>query len=71
MLWIVKDNMSHQIMSCNTHYDEQKGVYQVWITRPNGKNLKIDESKNEELIKEIKEAIDFAVEKREPVLRLN
>lgn len=68
MLWLIMDDVSHQIISCNTH--EEEGIYQVWITRPNGKSVKVKESLNKEEIEIIKEAIDYAIEKREPVLRL-
>ena len=71
MLWIVKKDMSHQIMSCNTHYDEEKDKHQLWITRPNGKNMKIEESSNQQDIDEIKEAIDFAIENKEGALRIS
>ena len=68
MIWIVKGDMSHQIISCNIHQEE--GKYQLWITRPNGKSLKLDESENKAEILEIKEAIDFAIEHKENTLRL-
>ena len=68
MLWVVKGNMSHQIISCNIH--EEDGKYQIWITRPNGKTLKLEESENKDEILEIKEAIDFAIEHKESTLRL-
>lgn len=73
MLWIVNKDTSHQIMSCNVHRDKDdkgEGIFQIWITRPNGKNLKLQESKNENTIVTIKEAIDYAIEKNEKVLRL-
>ncbi len=73
MLWIVKKEASHQIMSCNVHEDaDDKGqaYYQLWITRPNGKNLKIEESYDEAHIREVKEAIDYAIEQNERALRL-
>lgn len=73
MLWLIIKNASHQIMSCNIHEDEDKNknpLFQLWITRPNGKNLKIKESNNRNIIEEIKEAIDYAIEHKETALRL-
>lgn len=68
MIWIVKGDVSHQIISCNIH--EEEGKYQIWVTRPNGKSLKLEESENKDEILEIKEAIDFAIEHKESTLRL-
>lgn len=68
MIWIIKDDMSHQIISCNIH--EENGMYQIWVTRPNGKNLKLDENKNKAIVMEIKSAIDYAIEHNEQALRL-
>lgn len=70
MLWIIKGEQSHAIISCNTHHNKNDETYQIWITRPNGKNLMLDESKDFNRIVEIKEAIDFAVEHKETALRL-
>jgi hypothetical protein len=68
MIWLIIGNVSHQIISCNVH--EEDGVFQLWVTRPNGKNLKIEESTDKAKILEIKDAIDFAIEHKEPALRL-
>ena len=68
MLWLVKDDFSHQIISCNIH--EENNVYQLWVTRPNGKSFKIDENKDKNEVLIIKEAIDYAIENKEPALRL-
>jgi len=73
MLWLIIKNASHQIMSCNIHETEDKNkepLFQLWITRPNGKNLKIKESYKRNVIEEIKNAIDFAIEHKETALRL-
>lgn len=69
MLWIVNEEASHQIISCNTH--EEAGRFQLWVTRPNGKSLKLKESDNKDEILEIKQAIDFALEHKEPTLKLS
>ena len=68
MLWIVMKGTSHQIISCNTHKEGDK--YQLWVERPNGKSLKIVESTNQEDVEIVKEAIDYAIKHREPVLEL-
>lgn len=68
MLWIVTSNASHEIVSCNIH--KKESLYQLWVERSNGKNLKIEEHKNIDRIKDIKEAIDYAIEKKHKVLRL-
>jgi hypothetical protein len=69
MLWLViNEDLSYQIVSCNI---SQKGdVYELWVTRPNEKSLKIKEDTDKAKLKEIKDAIDFAIETKEPVLRL-
>ena len=59
MIWIIKGNESHEIISCNVADKEDKS--ELWVTRPNGKNLKIFESQNKDIVKELKEAIDFAI----------
>ena len=69
MLWIVVKEASHQIISCNTHKDGDK--YQLWVERPNGKSLKIVESTDKSEVELVKEAIDYAIKNREPVLELN
>ncbi len=68
MIWIIKDEMSHQIISCNVHLED--GKHQLWVTRPNGKSLKLQESEQKEEVMIIKEAIDFAIEHNEQALRL-
>ena len=67
MIWIVKGDMSHQIISCNVHFED--GKYQLWVTRVNGKSLKLDENVKKEVVMELKEAIDFAIEHKEHALR--
>lgn len=69
MLWLIIGDSSHEIISCNTYNKE--GVYQVWVERPNGKTMKIGESKDPNEAKEIKDAIDFAIEHGHKVLNLN
>lgn len=68
MIWIVKGDFSHEIISCNIH--EEDGKYQLWVTRVNGKNLKLDENTNKDKMMEIKDAIDYAIEHKETALRL-
>lgn len=68
MIWLVINNESHQIVSCNIHNSE-KDVYELWVTRVNGKSLKIKEGTYEKIV-EIKEAIDYAIENDEKALRL-
>lgn len=68
MIWIVKEDQSHEIISCNIH--EEGGMFQVWATRPNDKSFKLDENKDRKVVMEIKEAIDFAIERGEGALRL-
>lgn len=68
MLWLIIGDASYEIVSCNIHFKE--GKYQVWVERPNGKTIKINESTNEEDIKTIKEAIDYAISKGEKTLSL-
>lgn len=62
MIWIIKGNESHEIISCNTAIDDKKS--ELWVTRPNGKNLKIFEGSSDD-VKELKEAIDYAIKHNE------
>ncbi len=59
MISIILGKATHQINSHNIHKEGDN--YQLWITRPNDKNLKIKESTNENEIVELKEAIDYAI----------
>lgn len=68
MLWLIVKGASHQIISCNVHKENDK--FQLWVERPNGKSLKIAEHQDEKEIELIKEAIDFAIKNRDPVLEL-
>jgi hypothetical protein len=68
MLWIILKNDSHSIIACNVC--QRDGKYELWVTRPTGKSLKLMESKEEKDISTIKEAIDYAVEHGETALRL-
>lgn len=68
MLWIVKDEASYAIIACNVH--EKNGLHELWITRTNDKNLKLEESADINEILTIKEAIDYAIETGERCLRL-
>lgn len=70
MLWIIKNDVSYEIVSCNKHFDDKNDVYQLWITRTNGKSIKILESINEDDISLAKGAIDYAIENKETALRL-
>ena len=68
MLWLVIKGASHQIISCNVH--QENGKFQLWVERPNGKNMKIVEDTNEAEVLLVKEAIDYAIENNESTLRL-
>lgn len=68
MLWLVVRGASYQIIGCNIH--QENGKYQLWVLRQNGKSLKIVENENEEEVKTVKEAIDYAIKHREPTLEL-
>lgn len=70
MIAIIKGDNTHYMISCNTNYNEKNDVHELWISRPNGKNLKIKESKDQEEINLIKEAIDYGIENGENAIRL-
>lgn len=70
MLWIIKGDTSHQIVSCNTFHNFETGLYELWVTRVNGKNLKLEENADKKEVLLIKDAIDFAIESGETTLRL-
>lgn len=69
MLWLILQNESHQIDSCNLHTKEN-GLHQVWVTKVGGKGLLVGESKERKEVELIKKAIDYAIEMNESVLRL-
>ena len=68
MLWVVTENESLQITRCITF--EKDGMHQVWVERSNGKTFKLKESKDRAEIHEIKDAIDYAIAHKEPMLDL-
>lgn len=69
MIWIINNEESHEIISCNTSYGEDdKG--ELWITRPNGKNLRVFRGSNYE-VRELKEAIDYAIKTGEKTFTIN
>lgn len=59
MIWLIDGKASYQIQSCNIH--EENGKSQLWVTRANGKSIKVRESSEHDEIAELKSAIDFAV----------
>lgn len=68
MLWLVKEGASHQIIGCNIH--EEKGKFQLWAEKVNGKSMKLAESNNRDEVKLVKGAIDYAIKNNDPVLEL-
>lgn len=68
MLWIILANESHQIESCNIH-EKQDGTYEVWVTKVGGKGLRLAEGTREQ-VSVYKQAVDYAIEMNESVLRL-
>ncbi len=68
MLWLVMKDDSHEIIACNICERDEK--FELWVTRPTGKSLKITESENKDDISVVKEAIDYAIENKEHALRL-
>lgn len=75
MLWLVKNNKngisySYEIQACNIHFNKETNTYQLWVERNNNSNIMVSESKKHEDIAELKEAIDFAIERGETVLRI-
>lgn len=70
MIAIIKGNVTHYMISSNTNYNEKEDKHELWISRPNGKNLKIKESPDAEEIELVKEAIDYGIENGEHAIRL-
>ena len=67
-MWIIKDQASYQITSANLH---KKGdLHQVWVERASGKTLLLHESTNEAEVREVKDAIDYAIQNKIPTLNL-
>ncbi len=67
-MWVILKDKSHEIISCNVH--QEGDVFQLWVTRPNDKSLKLMESKDKELISTSKEAIDYAIKHGEPAFEI-
>ena len=67
-LWVKLKEQTHQITSYNVH--EEAGKYQLWVTKANGRTLKVKESASKQEIVEYKEMIDFAVANSEPLVEL-
>ena len=70
MIWIIKGDESHNIISCNVFQNEEEDIYEVWITRPNGKNLKVFKHEDKAEASLLKEAIDFAIQKGLPTFTI-
>lgn len=68
-MWIIKDEVSHEIISANVH--KEGNLFQLWVTRPNDKNLKLKESTDEKEITDYKQAIDYAIKHGECAFELN
>lgn len=68
MIWLITKERSINVASCNVH--KEGDSYQLWVTYASNKSIKLKESKDEDEINLIKEAIDFAIENNDPVLRL-
>jgi hypothetical protein len=68
MIAIKVDNATHEAISYNTHIED--GTYQLWIARPNGKNLKIAEGTQAEM-EELKSALDYAVEHNKRIFKIS
>lgn len=60
MIWLIKENESIAIVSCNIH--KNKETYQLWVERPNGKTKMVAQSEDRGVVEEFKEAIDWAVQ---------
>jgi len=69
MLWLVLKDASHEIVSCNTHINKD-GQHELWVTKTNDKSLLVHSSPNANETSEIKQAIDFAIESKDPVFRM-
>ena len=69
MIWIIKGDESHEIISANVCNVEGKS--ELWVTRPNGKNLKVYENTEPVEVNLYKEAIDFAIEQGEKAFRID
>ncbi len=67
-MWIIKEDVSMEIIGCNIHHKENN--YELWVTRTNGKNYKLFENESLDEVNLYKEAIDYAIENKETALRL-
>ncbi|TCX53806.1 hypothetical protein [Dehalobacter sp. 14DCB1] len=65
-IWLVIDpTKSESIISCNTFINGDK--HELWVTKPTGKTMKVLENTDHEEIQRYKDAIDYAISKRDPI----
>lgn len=70
MISLILNDETYKVIDYNIHYDRKRELYQLWIIRHSGKSFKVAEDKQYDKIKEMKSAMDFAVEKGENALVL-
>jgi hypothetical protein len=68
VIWIIKGDESYQINALNV--TKRNNNFELWITRSDGSGLKILQDKDEGIVKEYKEAIDFAIKEGKNVFKI-
>lgn len=58
---VLKNDETHQAISWNLSRRGQSAIWEVWITRPTGKNLLIATGSEEEM-RAVKNFLDYSVE---------
>ena len=71
MIWLVTENESIQITGQNLFYNKKDEQFELWVTRLiSGKTLLILASKDEEEVKLLRDAIDYAIDNGEKTFSL-
>ena len=71
MIWLVTKNESFQITGQNLFHNKKEEQFELWGTRLiSGKTILIFASKEEEEVKLLRDAIDYAIEHGEKTFTL-
>lgn len=69
MLAVNLGTHTHQVISWNIFHNEHLDVWEVWITRPNGKNMMVAQGSERDM-NLVKSAFDYAFEHDKKIVTL-
>ena len=70
-MWLIKKNESFDVVSAIVTYNTKTNMHGLYVGKVDGRSRLIKESKDKKEVMEIKEAIDYAIEHGEKVLRIS